>query len=75
VLALPDTIRIMGDRRYLSQREAAEYLGLSARFVSRETLAGRLPVIRLGEGKALKYAREDLDTYMRERRGTDPPGE
>ena len=75
MLALPDTIRIMEGRRYLSQRQAAEYLGLSARFVSRETLAGRLPVIRLGEGKALKYAREDLDAYMRERRRTDPAPE
>ena len=63
----------MEGRRYLTQREAAEYLGLSARFLSRETAAGKLPVIRLGEGKALRYAREDLDAYMHARREERPP--
>lgn len=63
----------MEGRRYLTQREAAEYLGLSARFLSRETAAGKLPVIRLGEGKALRYAREDLDAYMLSRREERPP--
>ena len=63
----------MEGRRYLTQREAAEYLGLSARFLSRETAAGKLPVIRLGEGKALRYAREDLDAYMLARRQERPP--
>lgn len=59
-------------RRYLSQKEAADYLGLSARFLSRETAAGELPVIRVGEGKALKYDRVDLDAYMAKRRQGGP---
>lgn len=59
-------------RRYMSQREAAEYLGLSTRFISRETAAGNLAVIRVGEGKAVKYDRADLDAYMLKRR-QEPP--
>ncbi len=66
-------LAIMESRRWLSQREAAEYLGFSTRFLSRETAAGRLPVIRAGAGKALRYDRTDLDAYMLRHREERPP--
>ena len=56
----------------LKAPEAADYLGVSLRFVQNETAAGNLPVVRLGRPGsrkcAVRYLRADLDEYIARRR-------
>lgn len=55
------------ERNYLTTREAAEYLGLSARTLRRYRVTGEGPVFhRFGAG--VRYRREDLDDWARDRR-------
>ena len=54
--------------RYLTQAEAAEYLRVSVKFLSRETAAGRVAASRLG--RRLVYDVVELDEYVRRNRTT-----
>ncbi len=55
-------------RALLSGPEAARYLGMSHRFVQKETAAGNIPVVRIGSPgsrrKATRYRPTDLDAYI-----------
>ncbi len=44
---------------------AAEYLGMSRRFVERERAAGRLAAVKLGRATRFEFA--ELDRYVAER--------
>lgn len=48
----------------LTTKEAARFLGVSKAFLDRDRWAGaRIPFIRVGS-RAVRYRREDLDTYI-----------
>lgn len=51
-------------RRWVDQREAAEYLGVTDRTIRRFIAEGRLPGYRLGN-KMLRLDVADLDALMR----------
>ena len=53
--------------KYLSTREAAEYLGLSARTLDRYRVSGEGPVFHRFGGR-VRYTREDLDAWAVARR-------
>lgn len=53
-----------GGRRWVSQTEAAEYLGITDRTLRRMIAAGRLPAYRLGP-RLLRIDVADLDALMR----------
>ena len=53
--------------KYLSTREAAEYLGLSARTLDRYRVSGEGPVFHRFGGR-VRYTREDLDVWAAARR-------
>ena len=55
------------ERRYLSTREAADYLGLSARTLDRYRVSGEGPVFHRFGGR-VRYLREDLDAWAKARR-------
>lgn len=60
----------------LNTREAARYLGLSKAFLERDRWAGaKVPYIKIST-RAVRYRREDLDTYIlsRVRLSTSDPG-
>ena len=66
----------MRDRtNYLSTRQAAEWLGLSARTLERYRMTGGGPMYHLF-GTAVRYLREDLDAWAvnRRRRSTSDDG-
>ena len=54
-------------RHYLSTREAAEYLGLSARTLDRYRVSGEGPVFHRFGGR-VRYSRTDLDAWAKARR-------
>ena len=56
-----------GERHYLSTREAAEYLGLSARTLDRYRVSGEGPVFHRFGGR-VRYTRADLDAWAAKRR-------
>lgn len=51
-------------RRWVSQAEAAEYLGITDRTLRRMIAAGRLPAYRLGP-RLMRIDQADLDALMR----------
>lgn len=51
-------------RRWIDQREAAEYLGITDRTLRRMIAAGKLPAYRLGP-RLLRIDVADLDALMR----------
>ena len=55
------------ERKYLSTREAAEYLGLSARTLDRYRVSGEGPVFHRFGGR-VRYTRGDLDAWAKARR-------
>ena len=55
------------ERHYLSTREAAEYLGLSARTPDRYRVSGEGPVFHRFGGR-VRYTRADLDAWAKVRR-------
>ena len=55
------------EQRYLSTREAAEYLGRSARTLRQYRVSGAGPVYHRF-GRAVRYAREDLERWAKARR-------
>ncbi len=55
------------ERKYLSTREAAEYLGLSARTLDRYRVSGEGPVFHRFGGR-VRYTRDDLDDWAKARR-------
>ena len=55
------------ERKYLSTREAADYLGLSARTLDRYRVSGEGPVFHRFGGR-VRYLREDLDAWAAKRR-------
>lgn len=67
--------RMAEQQRYLTQKEAAAYLRLSVRWLSAETVAGNIPVVRIG--RRVTYLVEDLDEYVRRHRrvGGEEPGQ
>ena len=63
----------MEQKKILTEREAAEYVGFSA-ITLRNIRKGRskLPPIAYSEiGRAIRYRVEDLDTWLREQRVTE----
>ena len=56
-----------GERHYLSTREAADYLGLSARTLDRYRVSGEGPVFHRFGGR-VRYTRADLDAWAAKRR-------
>ena len=52
------------ERHYLSTREAAEYLGLSARTLDRYRVSGEGPVFHRFGGR-VRYTRADLDAWAK----------
>ncbi len=62
--------------RLLNERDASDLLGLSARTLQKWRLQGVGPrYLKLGH--AVRYAREDLETFLNSgrRRSTSDPGE
>ena len=55
------------ERKYLSTREAAEYLGLSPRTLDRYRVSGDGPVFHRFGGR-VRYTRSDLDAWAERRR-------
>ena len=55
------------ERKYLSTREAAEYLGLSPRTLDRYRVSGDGPVFHRFGGR-VRYTRSDLDAWAEQRR-------
>jgi excisionase family DNA binding protein len=62
-------------KRYLTNNEAAQYLGLGRQTLPKLRLLGSGPIFRKF-GRAVRYAIEDLDAWAREhrRRSTSDPG-
>ena len=57
--------------RYLNTAEAAQYLRVSPRTLEKWRLTGEGPVFRrLGGGRAVRYALEELDEFAGDRRRT-----
>ena len=54
------------ERRYVGVRGAEKYTGLSRWTLARARERGELPAIRIGA--AVRFAVDDLDNFMRERR-------
>lgn len=49
----------------LKTNEAAAFLGVSVSFLEKERVgAGRIPFIRLGKKKAVRYREEDLQAFI-----------
>ena len=60
----------------LSTKEAARFLGVSEAFLERDRWAGaKIPFIRVGS-RAVRYSRDDLETFVRSRvrSSTSDPG-
>lgn len=54
--------RMPEEQRTFTHKEAAAYLGISTRYLSRETAGGQLPVVKIG--RRVSYLRADLDAYI-----------
>lgn len=53
--------------KLLTTEEAANFLGVSMAFLERDRWAGaRVPFIKVGS-RAVRYRREDLETYIQSR--------
>ena len=52
--------------RYLTQKEAANYLGLAKSTISMMTSRGELTHYRVG--RAVRYTLQDLDNFMQSRK-------
>jgi excisionase family DNA binding protein len=52
------------EKRLLTAKEAADYLGRSKGAIQHMTAAGELPVVR--NGRRVHYAVEDLDKFVQE---------
>ena len=55
------------ERKYLSTREAADYLGLSSRTLDRYRVSGEGPVFHRFGGR-VRYTHSDLDAWAKARR-------
>ncbi len=55
------------NRKYLTTREAAEYIGMSVAYLEHDRRADRpqFPFIRIGTERGVKYSRETLDRVMK----------
>lgn len=51
-------------RRWVSQAEAAEYLGITDRTLRRMVASGELPAYRLGK-RLLRFEQADVDALLR----------
>lgn len=54
------------ETKYLTQKEAAEYLGLAKSTISMMTSRGELTHYRVG--RAVRYTIRDLDNFMQSRK-------
>jgi predicted DNA-binding transcriptional regulator AlpA len=57
------------DKRVLSEKEAAEYIGMSRSFLRQDRMNGTLPNRTIGPpyikiGRSVKYLIEDLDLFL-----------
>ena len=49
----------------LTTKDAARYLGISASFLEKDRVHhGRIPFVKLGNKRAVRYRQEDLDAYV-----------
>ena len=62
---LRDAVSGTRTKRYFNREEAAEYLGLSTRVISRLCADGQLACIKYGDGNSspVRFRRSDLDAY------------
>ncbi|MEI9975087.1 MAG: helix-turn-helix domain-containing protein [Ignavibacteriota bacterium] len=56
-----------GDKKLLSIKEAAAYLGISRRVFEGLMYNGKIPIVR--EGTLKRFDREDLDRWIQLRKG------
>ena len=50
----------------LDTKAASKYLGVSPSFLEKDSVgAARIPFVRLGKSRAIRYLPEDLDRYIR----------
>jgi len=51
----------------MTTKEAAQYLGLSVSFLEKDRVyRSRIPFVKLGERRGIRYRREDLDLYVQQ---------
>lgn len=55
----------MDNRRWLSQAEAAEYLGVTTRSIRRYIAVGLLPASRIKGSRLIRIDQEDVDALLR----------
>jgi excisionase family DNA binding protein len=55
----------MDNRRWLSQGEAAEYLGVTTRTIRRYISVGLLPASRIRGSRLIRIDRADVDALLR----------
>lgn len=55
----------MDNRRWVSQAEAAEYLGVTTRTIRRYIAIGLLPASRIRGSRLIRIDRADLDALLR----------
>ena len=66
--AAPVAVRAKDEpARWLTQKEAADYLGVTVKALQGWRSKGEGPAAVKITRRALRYAREDLDRFMRER--------
>ena len=58
-----------GIARFVTERQASEYLGLSDRMVRKLRTQGKLPSYKFGESR--RYKLDDLDAYAEARLDTE----
>ena len=55
------------NRNLLNTKQAADYIGMSPAFLSRDRWAGaQVPFVKLGH-RSVRYRREDLDQFIESR--------
>ena len=54
-------------KRFLSVKEAAEYLGLSSHFLYKLVAQKGIPFTRFGKGKAIRFDMKKLEHWIEER--------
>ncbi|MGK9452191.1 helix-turn-helix domain-containing protein [Acidithiobacillus caldus] len=51
----------------MDTRGAAQYLGVSTSFLEKDRVGrSRIPFVRLGKRRGVRYRQEDLDRYVRQ---------
>ena len=62
-----------GSRRTLTEKDAARYIGMSRSWLAQSRMndtAGAPPFLKIG--RAVRYLRDDLDTWLEHRRRPSP---